>query len=126
MIFAGHNQSNSECETTRQTGIQLLFPFFIIGNAVTNGIKNLGASFIFLFTPLMKVPRHGQLSKTIQQIYYIGARSTTIIILVGLFTGMVLGLQSYYALIKFGAQGALGTLVAFSLVRELVLFSLPS
>jgi phospholipid/cholesterol/gamma-HCH transport system permease protein len=67
----------------------------------------------------MRIFRYGQLSKVIQQLYYIGARSTTIIILVGLFTGMVLGLQSYYALVKFGAQGALGTLVALSLVREL-------
>ncbi len=39
--------------------------------------------------------------------------------LIGLFTGMVLGLQSYHALVKFGAQGALGTLVALSLVREM-------
>ena len=39
--------------------------------------------------------------------------------LVSLFTGMVLGLQSYHALVKFGAQGSLGTLVALSLIREL-------
>jgi phospholipid/cholesterol/gamma-HCH transport system permease protein len=39
--------------------------------------------------------------------------------LVSLFTGMVLGLQSYHALIQFGAQGAVGTLVALSLIREL-------
>ena len=42
-----------------------------------------------------------------------------IIMLVGLFTGMVLSLQSYHTLVKVGAQGALGTLVALSLVREL-------
>jgi len=42
-----------------------------------------------------------------------------IIMLVGLFTGMVLGLQSYHALVKVGAEGALGTLVALSLIREL-------
>ena len=42
-----------------------------------------------------------------------------IIMLVGLFTGMVMGLQSYRALVKVGAEGALGTLVALSLVREL-------
>jgi phospholipid/cholesterol/gamma-HCH transport system permease protein len=57
--------------------------------------------------------------KIVQQIYYIGARSTLIIMLVGLFTGMVLGLQTYHALVKVGAQGALGTLVALTLVREL-------
>ncbi len=59
------------------------------------------------------------LPKIAQQIYYIGASSTMIILLVGLFTGMVLSLQSYHALVKFGAQGSLGTLVALSLIREL-------
>ena len=39
--------------------------------------------------------------------------------LVGLFTGMVLGLQMYSALVKVGSQGYLGTIVALSLVREL-------
>jgi phospholipid/cholesterol/gamma-HCH transport system permease protein len=39
--------------------------------------------------------------------------------LVGLFTGMVLSLQSYHALVKFGSEGALGTLVSLSLIREL-------
>ena len=39
--------------------------------------------------------------------------------LVGLFTGMVLGLQLYYVLIKFGSAGVLGTAVALALIREL-------
>ena len=39
--------------------------------------------------------------------------------LVSLFTGMVLGLQSYHALVQFGAQGTVGTLVALSLIREM-------
>jgi phospholipid/cholesterol/gamma-HCH transport system permease protein len=119
MALTGHNQRSSENEASRQLGMLVSSPFSIIGRAVINGINSLGASFIFLLSALMRIFRYGQLSKVIQQLYYIGARSTTIIILVGLFTGMVLGLQSYYALVKFGAQGALGTLVALSLVREL-------
>lgn len=67
----------------------------------------------------LKVPRAKQLSRIVQHIHYIGARSTPIILLIGLFTGMVLGLQSYHALVKVGAEGALGTLVVLSLVREL-------
>jgi phospholipid/cholesterol/gamma-HCH transport system permease protein len=94
-------------------------PFAVMGRAVIRGTDNLGASVIFLMSALSKAFGYGQLSKGIQQLYYIAARSTLIIILVGLFTGMVLGLQSYYALVKFGAQGAVGTLVALSLVREL-------
>ena len=94
-------------------------PFAAIGRVAINGIDNLGAAAIFLILALLKIVRPKQLSKIVQQIYYIGARSMMIIMLVGLFTGMVLGLQSYYALNKVGAQGALGTLVSLTLVREL-------
>lgn len=94
-------------------------PFAAIGRSVLNGIDHLGGSAIFLVLALLKIVRPKELSKIIKQIYYIGARSMMIIMLVGLFTGMVLGLQSYYALVKVGAQGALGTLVSLTLVREL-------
>jgi len=94
-------------------------PFAAMGRVTINGIDNLGAAAIFLILALLKIVRPHQLSKIVQQIYYIGARSTLIIMLVGLFTGMVLGLQSYYALNKVGAQGALGTLVSLTLIREL-------
>ena len=67
----------------------------------------------------MKIFRPKQFFKIIEQLYYIGAGSVLIIMLVGLFTGMVLGLQSYHALVKFGSEGALGTLVSLTLIREL-------
>ena len=94
-------------------------PFAAIGRAVINGSNNLGASAVFLFLAILKIVRPKQIPKIIQQVYFIGAKSTMIIMLVGLFTGMVMGLQSYRALVKVGAEGALGTLVALSLVREL-------
>ncbi len=119
MAHMGDDQQSMENESGLQVGMILLSPFSAIGRAVIDSINSLGASFIFFLSALMRIFRYGQLSKIIQQLYYIGARSTTIIILVGLFTGMVLGLQSYYALVKVGAQGALGSLVALSLVREL-------
>ena len=97
----------------------LMRPFAVIGRTVIRWINNLGASAILLSLALLKTTRPRQLVKIIQQLYYIGARSMMIILLVGLFTGMVLGLQSYHALVKVGAQGALGTLVALTLVREL-------
>jgi len=100
-------------------GRLLTGPFAVIGRVAINWVDNLGASAIFIFLAFLKILRSKQLIKIIQQVYYIGARSTMIIILVSLFTGMVLGLQSYHALVKFGAQGALGTLVALTLVREL-------
>jgi phospholipid/cholesterol/gamma-HCH transport system permease protein len=97
----------------------LLRPFSIIGSVVIGWVNKLGSATLFLFLSLLKTFRPKQLSKIIHQLYYIGARSTTIIMLVSLFTGMVLGLQSHHALIQFGAQGAVGTLVALSLIREL-------
>jgi phospholipid/cholesterol/gamma-HCH transport system permease protein len=102
-----------------QLGRLLTRPFAVIGRAAISWIDNIGASAIFLLLAFLKIARSKQLIKIVQQIYYIGARSTMIIMLVSFFTGMVLGLQSYHALVKFGAQGALGTLVALTLVREL-------
>lgn len=99
-------------------GMLLTKPFAYFGRTTISWVGNLGASAIFLSLAFLKILHPKQWGKIIQQIYYIGARSTMIIMLVSLFTGMVLGLQSYTALVKFGAQGALGTLVALSLVRE--------
>lgn len=94
-------------------------PFAAVGRTAIGWVDHMGAAAIFLFLALGRALRAKQLSKVVQQIYYIGARSTMIIMLVSFFTGMVLGLQSYHALVKFGAEGALGTLVALTLVREL-------
>jgi len=94
-------------------------PFTFIGEVVIGWINVLGTATVFLFMALWEIFRPKQLSKVIQQIYYVGARSITIIMLVSLFTGMVLSLQSYHALIKFGAVGGLGALVSLSLIREL-------
>jgi phospholipid/cholesterol/gamma-HCH transport system permease protein len=55
----------------------------------------------------------------IQQIYSVGVLSLLIILVSGLFVGMVLGLQGYNTLSDFGAEESLGTMVALSLVREL-------
>ena len=119
MALTENNQCGSEGEAKRRPGTFLAQPFTLIGETVIGWINVLGTATVFLFMALWKTFRPKQLSKVIQQIYYIGARSTTIIILVSLFTGMVLGLQSYHALIQFGAVGGLGALVSLSLIREL-------
>jgi len=112
-------QDNPENGKRGQPGRLLSLPFSWIGRSVIGWINNSGAAVIFLLLASLKILRPRQLMKIVHQIYYIGARSTMIIMLVGLFTGMVLGLQSYHALVKVGAEGALGTLVALSLIREL-------
>ncbi len=61
-------------------------------------------------------PRLGLL---IQQVYAVGVLTLLIILVSGLFVGMVLGLQGYNTLVDFGAESALGLLVAKSLTREL-------
>jgi len=94
-------------------------PFAAIGRAAIRWISNLGASAVFLFLAILNIVRPKQGPKIIQQIYFIGAKSSMIIMLVGLSTGMVMGLQFYRALVKVGAEGAMGTLVALSLVREM-------
>ncbi len=113
------SQNPSKSEARWRPVMLMTRPFAVIGRAAIGWTNNLGASAIFLLLALLKILRPKQLAKVVQQVYYIGARSTLIIMLIGLFTGMVLGLQSYHALVKFGAQGALGTLVALSLVREM-------
>ena len=112
-------QNRLENEKKQQEDILLLRPFTLIGRSVINGVNHLGAATIFLCLAITKIFGRKQLFKTLQQVYYIGARSMTIIMLVSLFTGMVLGLQSYHALVKFGAQGAVGSLVSLSLIMEL-------
>lgn len=58
-------------------------------------------------------------SKLAVGIHEIGVRCVPIVTTVGLFTGLVMGLQLYYTLVKFGAASALGTAVSLSLIREL-------
>lgn len=66
------------------------------------------------------LPRTQQgLVQLIKQLYSVGVLSLLIISVSGLFIGMVLGLQGYNTLNRFGAEQALGQLVALSLVREL-------
>lgn len=70
------------------------------------------AFFWVLFPPYL-------LRRIVKQINFIGVKTTLVIILTGSFTGMVLALQTYYALVKFGAETSLGPVVALSLIREL-------
>jgi phospholipid/cholesterol/gamma-HCH transport system permease protein len=102
----------------QQARTQMPF-FFTIGKATFNFIGNLGAMAIFFSEGFFKIFRPKQIREIVNQVFYIGAKSTTIVMLIGLFTGMVLGLQLYYTLIKFNAEGMLGSVISMSLIREL-------
>jgi len=112
-------EQDKEKEAPKGPARLLAEPFALTGRKAISWIDNMGASTIFLMRAFVKIFRPKQFFKIIEQLYYIGAGSMLIIMLVGLFTGMVLGLQSYHALVKFGSEGALGTLVSLSLIREL-------
>src|SRR6266446_2347376 len=57
--------------------------------------------------------------RLVDRIHFIGFRSLTIVVLTGAFTGMVLGLQIFLTLSRFGSEAYLGPAVALSLIREL-------
>ena len=98
----------------------LLTPIGSIGRASINSIGGVGRAFIFFVSMLSRVFHHPiRWRLIIEHIYFIGNRSTSIVLLTSSFTGMVLVLQGYYALVRFGSEIYLGPLVALSLVREL-------
>ena len=91
-----------------------------IGHRVTDGIWRLGyASRFFALTLLKSATAFRRPRLIIRELYFTGVMSLIIILVSGLFVGMVLGLQGYETLQKYGSEEAVGTLVALSLVREL-------
>jgi phospholipid/cholesterol/gamma-HCH transport system permease protein len=82
--------------------------------------ERLGRGHVFLAYTLRGI--HAALWRlrlVVAQVYVAGVLSIVIIVVSGLFVGMVLGLQGYNTLVDFGAEESLGILVALSLVREL-------
>lgn len=91
-----------------------------LGNNALYHINEIGRMGIFLFYSILSILKPPyKIFPVIKQIYNIGSLSVFVILFTGLFTGMVLGLQGYTTLSKFGAEGTLGTVVALSLIREL-------
>ena len=83
-------------------------------------IRAVGDSSLFLLRLLSHVPR--ALSRprlVIEQVYNTGALSLVIIMICGLFIGMVIGLQGYDVLQRFGAEDSLGVGAALGLLKEL-------
>ncbi|MCF6235858.1 MAG: lipid asymmetry maintenance ABC transporter permease subunit MlaE [Gammaproteobacteria bacterium] len=91
-----------------------------LGQAGIRFFQRLGRASLFLFNVLRAVPASlMRFNLLVQQLYYIGVLSMLIIVVSGLFVGMVLGLQGYNTLVDFGAEESLSVMVALSLVREL-------
>ncbi|NQY25830.1 MAG: lipid asymmetry maintenance ABC transporter permease subunit MlaE [Piscirickettsiaceae bacterium] len=82
--------------------------------------ERLGRGHLFLLQILAGLPGLTfRFSLVIQQLFSVGVLSVFLILISGLFVGMVLGLQGYNTLVDFGAEESLGVLVSLSLVREL-------
>ncbi len=92
----------------------------MLGRYALKKIAALGRSTIIFFNSIMGIPN---LKKAfpllVNQIYFIGVQSIIIILVSGLFIGMVLGLQGFNILKNFMATGSLGTLVSLAIIREL-------
>lgn len=91
-----------------------------LGAMTINGVWRLGfATRFFLAVLRYSGQSFRRLPLTIREIYFSGVLSLLIILVSGLFVGMVLGLQGYDILQRFGSADALGIMVAMSLLREL-------
>jgi phospholipid/cholesterol/gamma-HCH transport system permease protein len=91
-----------------------------IGRAGLGVFERMGRGHLFLVSTLSGLP--GLLVRprlTLAQMHSVGVLSVIIILVSGLFVGMVMALQGYNTLVDFGAEESLGVVVALSLVREL-------
>lgn len=91
-----------------------------IGRGTISAIAHLGRATLFLMLVVRAIPfvivRYELL---VRQIWHVGVLSLLIILVSGIFVGMVLGLQGYNTLVDFGATDSLGVAVAKALTREL-------
>ncbi len=92
----------------------------VIGRLTVDGVWRLGAASRFMgIVMLRSATTFRRFRLLVDEIYFAGALSLIIIVVSGLFVGLVLGLQGYETLKRYGSAEAVGTLVALSLVREL-------
>ena len=91
-----------------------------VGSHTINTVWRIGiATRFFLLTLRFSGMSFGRFRLTVRELFFTGVMSLIIILVAGLFVGIVLGLQGYETLKRYGSESALGTLVALSLVREL-------
>lgn len=91
-----------------------------IGHSFVDGVWHLGAGMrLFWLTLISSGESFRRFHLTIREIYFTGVMSLIIILVSAFFVGMVLGLQGYHTLQRYGSSEAIGVLVALALVREL-------
>jgi phospholipid/cholesterol/gamma-HCH transport system permease protein len=91
-----------------------------IGSHTLSIVHGLGDFTVFTARSFQAVLGSRRLMRrVIRAAFEQGVRCLPVIVIVGMFTGLVLGLQGYYVLSRFGSESLLGALVSLSLVREL-------
>lgn len=91
-----------------------------LGSQTLAIVHGLGDFTLFTLKSFRAVPGARRLFRRVVRAgFEQGVRCLPVILIVGLFTGLVLGLQGYYVLNRFGSESLLGALVSLSLVREL-------
>jgi len=91
-----------------------------IGHSTINAVWRIGVATRFFFLTLMySGSSFRRFHLIIKELFSTGVMSLIIIVVAGLFVGMVLGLQGYETLKRYGSESALGVMVALGLVREL-------
>src|SRR5206468_2194216 len=117
--LSGRWESTAACMADRPLA-PALRPFEAVGGRTISVVDSLGRFGTFFVDALVAIVTPPfKLRAFIDRINYIGFRSLLIILLTGAFTGMVLGLQVYLTLVRFGSEAFLGPAVALSLIREL-------
>ena len=94
--------------------------FKLIGHRTINAVWRIGmATRFFILTLLYSGTSFRRFHLIVKELFSTGVMSLIIIVVAGLFVGMVLGLQGYETLQRYGSESALGVMVALGLVREL-------
>lgn len=94
-------------------------PIQALGRDTIERVRGVGIATQLLMRTLFLVPSWRGMGLFMGQMQRVGVLSLLIIVVSGLFIGLVLGLQGYTILVDYGSEQALGTMVALTLVREL-------
>lgn len=91
-----------------------------LGRVIIGFTGETGRVMLLLFNTLkqMIIPPF-EITNIIKQMHEVGVRSIPVVLVTGLFTGMVLALQSYTGFKRFGAEALVGSVVALSMTREM-------
>ena len=114
------HQPSTERQTLYDSRNSLIRFIDFAGGRALNGISGLGSATLLVWeTWLLAFRRPFQLNLLVHQLFLIGVNSISVVLISGLFTGMVLATQGYHQLIQLSAEGTLGKFVTVSVVKEL-------